>query len=166
MSQEHSRFLRLLKSNLFFFPVSGNSSVHFYADFNSFFTEFWHKMKGKRIIGLLSHAITDNIQRCACLEKLQFYDLSYKSKNIAIQIVCYSLRSSATMKKQRNIESFEGRNKWAGKVAPGQVCRFHNSRPWFLKFFPARLLCLFWKTKAYHISGILVSTTIDIQTVA
>jgi hypothetical protein len=67
-------------------------------------------MKGKRIIGLLSRAIADNIQRCACLEKLQFYDLSYKSKKIAIQIVCYSLRSSATTKKQRNIESFEGRN--------------------------------------------------------
>lgn len=98
-----------------------------------------------------------------CLSwKLQFYDLSYKSKNIAIQIVCYSLRSSATMKKQRNIESFEGRNHWAGKVTPSQVCGVHNSRYWFLIFFPARLLCLFRKTKVYGISGVLVSTTIDI----
>jgi hypothetical protein len=51
-------------------------------------------------------------------------------------------------------------------VAPGQVCGVHKSRPWFLKFFPARLLCLFWKTEAYRISGVLVSTTINIQTVA
>jgi hypothetical protein len=64
--------------------------------------------------------------------KLKFCDLSYKSKNIAIQIVCYSLRSSATMKKQRNIESFEGRNNWASKVAPNQVCGVHNSRFYIL----------------------------------
>jgi len=29
-------------------------------------------MKGKQIIGLLSHAIADNIQRCACLCNCNF----------------------------------------------------------------------------------------------
>jgi hypothetical protein len=46
-------------------------------------------------------------------------------------------------------------------MAHGQVYGVHNSRPWFLNFFPSRLLCLFRKTKAYSISGVLVFTTID-----
>jgi hypothetical protein len=70
---------------------------------------------------------------------MQFYGLSYKSKNIAIQIVCSALRSSVTVKKQRFV-SLGGNTAERGKW-PRIKSGVYNGRRWFLIFLPAWLPC-------------------------